>query len=117
MRRFLTDIFCTLLLFTAICAAIEPLFSCADNDYSFKYGQLDGQSDKIKYLLLGNSLFANSFNPHVLGDSALCVASQSRSLNYDAALLRNHIGNLANIKAVLIPMSGHLLATGKDNDE
>lgn len=117
MRRFLTDILCTLLLFTVICTTIEPLFSSADNDYSFKYGQLVDRSDKIKYLLLGNSLFANSFNPHVLGDSTLCVASQSRTLNYDAALLRNHIENLTNIEAVLIPMSGHLFAIGKDNDD
>lgn len=116
MKKFLIDIACTTLLFSAITIAVEPLFNQADNDYSFKYRQLREQRENVEYLLLGNSLFANSFNPHELGEKALCVASQSRSLNYDAAILREHISAMPNLKAVLLPMSGHLFAIGKDND-
>lgn len=116
MKRFLLDALYTLLMFTGVVAAVEPLFSRAENEYSLKQSLLTENPGQVKYLLMGNSLFANSFNPHELGDSALCVAVPSRSIDYDTEILRRHIDLLPNLQAVIIPMSGHLYARREQND-
>lgn len=116
MKKFLQETGITLLLFAGIVLALEPVISCADNDYSFKQKYMEKHGDRIKYLLLGHSLFLNAFDVHKLGDSAFCAATQSRTLYYDAELAKLQVHSLNNLKAVLLPMAAGLPANGAENE-
>lgn len=116
MKKFLQETGITLLLFAGIVMALEPVISCTDNDYSYKQKYMEKNGDRIKYLVLGNSLALNSFNTHELGDSSFCAATQSRNLYFDAKLAQQHIQNLSNLKAVVLPMPAGLPADGAECD-
>lgn len=76
----------------------------SDNTFSFKYSYMETRSSEIKTLLLGHSLFEESFNSNVFGDSTFNLAICGRVSFYDVKLLENYIDRMLNLKVVLFPI-------------
>lgn len=105
MKRFVHDILTTLLFALPLLVAIEYLTGKAPNMYSMKRDYMDEHGDKVKTLLMGSSLFENSFNPYVLGDSVFDFAQSGRPLYYDSVLLERYIHRLPNLQTVILPLN------------
>ena len=65
---------------------------------------MESHSSEIKTLLLGHSLFEESFNSNVLGDSTFNLAICGRVSYYDVKLLERYIDRMPNLKVVLFPI-------------
>lgn len=104
MKPFLRDILFTFLLCLSLIVVLEIAIGKIQTSHSYKDWYMTEHADKIKILLLGNSLFENSFNPHVFGDSVFDGASDARSLWYDVQILKKYAPNMNNLKTVIIPL-------------
>ena len=96
------------MLTVAIIVALEMAIARTTNKYSFRGWYMNENADKIKILLLGNSLFANSFDPHELGDSVFDGASDGRNLYYDVQILKKYAPHMNNLQTVMIPLTVNL---------
>lgn len=105
MKNFLQDIAFTLVVAVAMIAALEVAIAKTPNEYSYKDWYMTENADKIKILILGNSLFANSFDPHVFGDSVFDGASDGRNLYYDVQILKKYAPYMNNLKVVMFPLT------------
>jgi hypothetical protein len=75
-----------------------------DNVYSFKYDYMEKNASKIKTLLLGHSLFEESFNSNVLGDGTFNLAICGRVSYYDVKLLERYIDRMDSLQVVIFPV-------------
>lgn len=108
MKRFFCDILFTTLLVGLLIIVLEIGITKTVNEYSYKDWYMTENADKIKILILGNSLFANSFDPHVFGDSVFDGASDGRNLYYDVQILKKYAPNMRNLQTVLVPLNVNL---------
>ena len=98
INRFIRDAFFSILVGIAALIPFEILCGYEDNEYSQKRNYIETHSDEIKILLMGNSLFSESFNPLVIrDDSIFCLAISGRVLYYDVQLLEKYINTLPNL--------------------
>lgn len=106
MKQFCRDIAITLALVTIVVLGLEvqTRLSYSDNRFSFKYRYMETNASKIKTLLLGHSLFEESFNSNVLGDSTFNLAICGRVSFYDVRLLEKYLDSMVNLKVVLFPI-------------
>lgn len=104
MKKFFRDLSITLLFVGLMIAALEIAIGRSPNEYSYKDWYMTENADRIKILLLGNSLFANSFDPHVLGDSIFDGAISGRDLYYDAQIIKSYVLKMSNLKTVFVPL-------------
>lgn len=86
---------------------------CVHNNYTAKRDYMDSHAQDIKLLLLGNSHMENSFNVHLMGDSAYCLAQSGRAVYYDAYLLERYLPSMVNLKTVIMPLSHEGIAGDK----
>ena len=97
---------------------LEWLGTKVENESRYKRRYLENHADDIATLLLGHSLFAVSFNPHVLGDSVFMTSQVNRKLWYDVELARRYLPMLPNLHTVLYPINiGYLAADGRSITE
>lgn len=108
MKNFWQDIAFTLVFAVAMIALLEMAIARTTNEYSYKDWYMTENADKIKILILGNSLFANSFDPHVFGDSVFDGASDGRNLYFDVQILKKYAPHMRNLQTVLIPLNVNL---------
>ena len=104
MKNFWQDIAFTLVFAVAMIVALEVAIARTPNEYSYKDWYMTENADKIKILILGNSLFANSFDPHVFEDSVFDGAITGRRFFYDVEIVRKYAPRMNNLEAVLIPL-------------
>lgn len=106
MKRFCRDIAITLAfgIIVALGLEVQTRLSYLDNTYSFKYRYMETNASKIKTLLLGHSLFEESFNSNVIGDSTFNLAICGRVSFYDVKLLEKYLDSMVNLKVVLFPI-------------
>ena len=104
MKPFLRDILFTFLLCLSLIGILEIAIGKTMTTRSYKDWYMTEHADKIKILLLGNSLFENSFDPHVFGDSVFDGASDARSLWYDVQILKKYAPNMSHLTTVIIPL-------------
>lgn len=76
----------------------------SNNIFNYKYNYVKNNSNNISILLMGNSYFENSFNPHLLGDSTFDMAASARWIYYDKELMEKFVPEMDNLKAVIFPM-------------
>lgn len=105
MKHFWRDIVFTFILAVAMIAVLEMAIVRTTNEYSYKDWYMTENADKIKILLLGNSLFVNSFDPHVFEDSVFDGASDGRDLYYDVQILKKYTPYMSNLKVVMLPLT------------
>ncbi|MBP3762837.1 MAG: hypothetical protein J6I49_03035 [Bacteroidales bacterium] len=107
LSTFLRDTLFTLLL-TAIVAtgvASVPYDKARLNNYAYKHHYMETHAEEIKVLLLGNSYFEYSVNPHLLGDSVFDLATAARYPHYDVELLRRYAPSMSNLRVCLFPLA------------
>lgn len=106
MKKFLQDTIFTfsICIITVLGLEIEIRMVNVDNIYSFKHNYMESHSSKIKTLLLGHSLFEESFNSNVIGDSTFNLAICGRVSFYDVKLLERYINRMDNLEVVLFPI-------------
>lgn len=106
MKRFIKDVILTSAIGILVVLALEIVMRLtpSDNIYAFKYNYMEANSSKIKTLLLGHSLFEESFNNNVLGDSTFNLAICGRVSYYDVKLLERYIDRMENIEVVIFPI-------------
>lgn len=106
MKNFLHDIILTLSIgiIVALGVEIEMRLAPANNIYSFKHNYMENYSSEIKTILLGHSLFEESFNSNVLGDSTFNLAICGRVSFYDVKLLERYINKMNHLKVILFPI-------------
>lgn len=104
MKRFSMVVLITALLSCIIVVALEIAIYRTPNQLKYKDWYMTENADGIKVLLLGNSLFANSFDPHELGDSVFDGATDARSLYYDKMILKKYAPRMGSLKVVMIPL-------------
>lgn len=110
MRLLFRDIAFTLLLVCVLLVALEVAVGRTRSGLSYKDEFMCKNADRIKVLVLGNSLFANSIDPHELGDSVFDAATDARSLWYDRMILEKYAPEMSNLEVVLIPLIASLYA-------
>ncbi len=108
MKQFIKDVVFVSIFITIPIVVGEILFSYRNNEYRYKSNYMQYHSDKISILLLGNSLFANSFDPHIFGDSAFNCATAARTSYYDVRILQKYAPQMKNLKVVIFPVSAAL---------
>ena len=104
MKRFCRDIAFTYVFGIIMVVALEVAIYRTPNEFRYKDWYMTENADKIKTLILGNSLFSNSFDPHVLGDSVFNGAIAGRDLYYDVQVLKKYAPSMSNLKVVLVPL-------------
>lgn len=104
MKRFLLAIAIGGFAFLVFCGIVEYYQTKVDNNYSYKYWYMEEHPDKVRTLLLGNSIIENAINPQLMGDSTFNFASSSRWIYYDNKLLEKYIANMPNLKQVIFGM-------------
>lgn len=110
MNQFLKDIFITLSISIVIFALIDIFIPLPQNDYSVKQKYIETHANDIKTLIIGNSLAANGFDAHVLGDSTYCYAMSGRVLYYDLKLMEQYLPYMDNLKTVILTLHYNLHA-------
>lgn len=108
MKQFIKDLGFVIIFITIPIVVGEILFSYRNCEFRYKSNYMQHHSDQISTLLLGNSLFANSFNPHILGDSVFNCAIASRTSYYDVCILQKYAPKMKNLKVVISPISAAL---------
>lgn len=81
---------------------IEITLRRIPNDYSYKRGYLDKESNNIEVLFLGNSHIYRGVNPEYISAKSFNGAHVSQSLNYDLAILNKYDGRWRKLKYVFI---------------
>lgn len=105
MKRFVQDIFFGVVAFVCLLMAAECfVLPKVNKEYNRKHDYLEAHKNDISILLMGNSFFENSLNPHLLGDSVYDFAVSSRPIYYDCELLKKYIPQMPNLSVVLFPM-------------
>lgn len=106
MKPFLHDTLFVFFIGIAIILGLEIMTRIipSNNTYAYKYNYMETNSLKIKILLLGHSLFEESFNSNILGDSTFCLAISGRVSYYDVKLLERYIEQMPNLSIVLFPI-------------
>lgn len=104
MKRFLLALAIGGFAFFVFCGIVEFYQTQVDNNYSYKHRFMEEHPDKVRTLLLGNSLMENSINPQLMGDSTFNFASSSRWIYYDNKLLEKYIADMPNLKQVIFGM-------------
>lgn len=95
-----------LVVLLLLCLPFEIYLSRTVYDsYSYKEHYMQKHKNEIKTLLLGNSYFENSLNPHYLGDSVFDLAISGRWMYYDYLLAEKYIPTMSNLQYVLLPFS------------
>lgn len=108
MKQFIKDVVFVIIFITIPIVGGEILFSYRNCEFRYKSNYMQYHSDQISILLLGNSLFANSFDPHILGDSAFNCATAARTSYYDVRILQKYAPQMKNLKVVIFPASAAL---------
>lgn len=108
MKKFLFDICLGLIIFCIMWILAEYTIAHVENDYSYKYNYVKGNS-AIKTLLIGNSHFENSINPYLMGDSVFDFAISGRWIYYDALLAKDIFPSMPNLKVVIIPLGYQII--------
>lgn len=105
MKRFVKDIIYGVLFFCLVWGLMEWAMAVAPcvNEYAYKYHYIQ-HNDSIKTLLIGNSYFENSINPHYLGDSVFDFANSGRWIYFDVQLMPRIVDEMPNLKTVIFPM-------------
>lgn len=104
MKRFSIDMLITALFSCTMFVVLEMAIYHTTNEHSYKNWYMTENADRIKTLILGNSLFSNSFDPHVLGDSVFNGAISGRNLYYDVQILKKYTPLMSNLKTILVPL-------------
>lgn len=105
MKRFLTDMVYTLIIFLVLAIAGEFLiFANIPNHYSDKYNYVESHKDSIRILLMGNSHAENSIDPVQIGEGTFDFAVSARWIFYDKQLLENFVPRMGNLQIVVFPM-------------
>ena len=106
MKRFFVDIVVVASIFVGAWLLLEffAFPHLSRNNFSYKYNYLKNNGNDVSVLLMGNSYFENSINPHLLGDSVFDMAVSARWVYYDKELLETFVPKMENLKAVLFPM-------------
>lgn len=106
MKLLFKDTIIVIALFIALLLPLEVFVFpyTSNNIYNYKYNYVQDNSDKISILLMGNSYFENSINPHLLGDSIFDMAVGARWIHYDDELMKRFIPNMKNLKVIVFPM-------------
>lgn len=100
------DIGFLLFVFIILCLPFEIYLSHSVHDtYSYKEHYMQEHRNEVRTLLLGNSYFENSLNPHFLGDSVFDLAISGRWMYYDYLLAEKYISTMSNLQFVLYPFS------------
>ena len=106
MKQLLKDIIIVLLLFLGFVLPLEffvfPYLS--NNVYNYKCNYVENNSERISILLMGNSYFANSIDPSLLGDSVFDMAIEGRWIYYDKELMKRYVPQMQNLKTIIFPM-------------
>ena len=105
MKHFLRDsivVFATVLFLFIL--PVEWLGTKVKNETAYKRDYMQQHAEEIKTLLLGNSLFEVSFNPHALGDSVFMSAQVARGIYYDFRIAEKTIPQMKNLRTVLFPI-------------
>lgn len=105
MKKFLKVLLFSLCFLVPLCIVVEIYSRTFENEYTYKNKCLTVDGKNIKVLLLGNSLFYNSLNPHELGDSVFDCAMSAREIFWDVQLLKRNLPNMSNLKTVIFPLS------------
>lgn len=104
MKKLLQDISFTLVLTVAMITVLEIAIIRTPNEYSYKDWYMTERADDIKTLLLGSSLFANSINPYIFGDSVFDGAMVSRTISIDNKILEKYVPSMQNLTTIIIPV-------------
>lgn len=110
MKNFIRDTLVTLaigLVLAWVLSLAKPNYEKLNN-FTYKRYFIEHNADSIKILLLGNSLFENGINPHVLGDSVFDLAISARITYYDVVLAQRYFPSMKNLKVCLFPMGYNL---------
>ena len=108
MKRFLWAIAIGGIAFFVLCGVVEFYQPRVDNNYSYKYWYMENHRHKIVTLLLGDSYMENSINPSLIGEGTFTLAQSSRWIYYDDKLLEKYIGDMPNLKQVVMGMGYRL---------
>lgn len=104
MKLFLRDILATFLMGLAVVILLEWKIGTRQIDYRYKAWYMTERADRIGTLILGHSLFAESFDPHPLGDSAFNAATRGRHLCYDLGIVQRYMPRMSNLRTLLLPL-------------
>lgn len=104
MKKFVPLVLIGCFIFLSLAIVIELYQAKVFNEYSYKFKYMENKSNEIKTLLLGNSLMANSINPHLMGDSVFDLAISGRWIYYDVKLLERYISKMPNLNQVIFGM-------------
>lgn len=107
MKQFLADILFTLAIVFTMATVVWhiPSNEAEQNNYAYKYHYMESPArDSIEVLLLGNSHFEYSLDPHVLGKNVFDLATAARYPHYDALLIERYVPAMPSLKAVIYPL-------------
>lgn len=104
MKIFLRDFLITLLFGLAFVLLLEWKIGTRQIDYRYKAWYMTERADRISTLILGHSLFAESLDPHPLGDSAFNAATRGRHLCYDLGIVQRYMPHMPNLRTLLLPL-------------
>lgn len=104
MKDFIISIVFVVFCFVIIAFPVEYFLTCRQNNYTYKYDYVNKHKDDIKTMLIGNSYFENSINPHFLGDSVFDFAVSGRWIYYDMMLMRRFVPQMKSLKTLIFPL-------------
>lgn len=104
MRCFLKDTGWVVLVTCLVLAFMEIMLCFVPTRYRCKYQYVCTHKQDIDVLMLGNSYFENSCDPHYLSDSAFDLATSARTIYYDAVLTERFVPTMPHLKAVIYPL-------------
>ena len=105
MKKFLikTSIFAAIIL--VILATGEIVVRNLPNSYSYKHRYIKEHGESMSTLILGSSHTYYGIKSDELGDSVFNLANVSQTPDLDLELLRQYIGDLKNLRRVVMPIS------------
>lgn len=107
MKRFLLDTLVTLALGLLLVVPFDMSTRLGVNDTRLKYDYITSHPNDFKVLLLGNSLFAMSFDVGEI-DGGFCMAVSGRSVEMDRLLAERFLPTMDSVDVVLFPMHYNL---------
>lgn len=102
MKKFIkyTTIFSLPILILMV--LFEVLLRNIPNEYSYKSHYLDGNSDKIQALFLGNSHIFYGINPELMSLNCFNASHVAQSLDLDYEILKKHENDWNNLKYIIV---------------
>lgn len=101
MQTFLKQTFIYTLTLLLLIGSVEYMLRKVPNPFTFKKELIESHGDKMKTIILGNSIVNYGVNPSLLGDSTYNIALSGQWFQFNKMMLETYLPQMPNLKYII----------------